>query len=77
MEEILHADLPRCLDTYLDRGPAGSPIRAAGQLVQQLAVVAAAVDRLAAAVRDVHAQRAEELTRELPRRHGAPDRDAP
>ena len=42
------------------------------ELVTQLDLIAGAVDRLAAQVPDVHAQRAEDLTRELRRRHGEP-----
>jgi hypothetical protein len=41
-----------------------------GELVAQLDLIAAAADRVAAQVPDIHAQRAEELTRELRRRHG-------
>jgi hypothetical protein len=70
--EIIRVDLPSCLDTFLVRGPSTSSARAAAELVRQLDVIAGAVDRLAAGVPDVHAQRAEELTRDLLRRHGEP-----
>ncbi len=68
--EIVRVDLPACLDTYLGRGPSTSAERAAAELVTQLDLVASAADRLATDVPDVHAQRAEDLTRELRRRHG-------
>lgn len=70
--EIIRADLPSCLDTFGGRGRSSSSARAAAELVTQLDVIAGAVDRLAASVPDVHAQRAEELTRDLLRRHGEP-----
>lgn len=69
---IVRSDLPECLEGYLGRGRASSPGRAAAQLVRQLDVIAAAVDRLAADVPDQHALRAEELTRDLLRRYGEP-----
>lgn len=67
--EIVRVDLPVCLDTYLGRSPSTSAERAAAELVTQLDLIAGAADRLAAQVPDVHAQRAEDLTRELRRRH--------
>jgi hypothetical protein len=70
--EIVRVDLPVCLDTYLSRAPSTAADRAAVELVTQLDLIAGAVDRLAAQVPDVHAQRAEDLTRELRRRHGEP-----
>jgi hypothetical protein len=42
----------------------------ARELRTQLELIAARADRLAAQVPDVHAKRAEDLTRELRRRHG-------
>ncbi len=68
--EIIRTDLPVCLDTYLGRSPSSSAARAAGELVTQLDLVAGAADRLVAAVPDVDAQRAAELTEDLRRRHG-------
>jgi hypothetical protein len=65
-------DLPACLDTYLGRSPSTSGEPAALELVTQLDMIAARVDRLAAEVPDVHAQRAEDLTRDLRRRHEQP-----
>ncbi|WP_232660513.1 hypothetical protein [Pseudonocardia sp. TRM90224] len=70
--EIIRVDLPVCLDTYLGRSPSASAEKAAAELVTQLDVIASSVDRLAAAVPDVHAERAEELTRQLKQRHGEP-----
>jgi hypothetical protein len=70
--EIVRVDLPMCLDTYLGRSPSTSEERAAGELVAQLDLIAAAADRLATQVPDIHAQRAEDLTRELRRRYGQP-----
>ncbi len=46
--------------------------RAHAELAVQLDVIAAATDRLAAAVPDVDVRRAEDLTEELRRRHGNP-----
>lgn len=70
--EIIRIDLPMCLDTYLGRAPSASPRRAAAELVAQLDLIAGSVDRLAASVPDVDVQRAEDLTRDLRRRHGDP-----
>ena len=70
--EIIRVDLPGCLDGYLGRGRAASVGRAAAELVRQLDVIAGAVDRLAVDVPDHDALRAEELTRDLLRRHGEP-----
>lgn len=66
----MRVDLPACLDTYLGRGPSTSAERAVAELVTQLDLIAAAADRLATDVPDIHAQRAEDLTHELRRRHG-------
>jgi hypothetical protein len=68
---IIRSDLPTCLDTYLGRAATTPADQAAAELVEQLSLVAGAADRLAAAVPDVHARRAEELTEELRRRYGA------
>ena len=68
--EILRVDLPSCLDTCAGRTPSTSVQRAAAELMTQLDLIAGAADRLAAEVPDVHAERAEDLTRELRRRHG-------
>lgn len=68
---IIRTDLPICLDTYLGRAPSTPAEHAAAELVEQLSLVARAADRLAAAVPDVHAQRAEDLTEELRRRYGS------
>jgi hypothetical protein len=62
--------LPACLDTYLGRSSSSLQAPAARELTTQLGLVAVRADRLAAQVPDVHARRAEELTRELRRRHG-------
>jgi hypothetical protein len=70
--EIVRVDLPMCLDTFLGRTPSTAAERAATELVTQLDLIAGAADRLAAQVPDVHAQRAEDLTRELRRRHEQP-----
>lgn len=67
--EIIRVDLPMCLDTYAGRSPSSSQEQAASELFAQLDVIAGSADRLAAAVPDVHAQRAADLTRELRRRH--------
>jgi hypothetical protein len=68
--EILRVDLPMCLDTYLGRASSTPADRAATELVAQLDLIAGAADRLVEQVPDVHAQRAEDLTRELRRRYG-------
>lgn len=75
--EIIRVDLPSCLDTYLGRAPSPAALsssaqRSATELVTQLDLIASSADRLAASVPDVDVQRAEELTRELRRRHGEP-----
>jgi hypothetical protein len=72
--EIVRVDLSACIDTYLGRAPSTAAAdRSAAELVTQLDLIAAAADRLAAEVPDIHAQRAEDLTRELRRRHDNPD----
>jgi hypothetical protein len=68
--EIVETSLPACLDTYVDRPPSSSVIRAQAALVEQLGVIARAVDRLVAEVPDVHADSAEALTEDLRRRYG-------
>jgi hypothetical protein len=68
---IVRDDLPACLATYGARTPRSAD-RAAAELVEQLGIVAAEVDRLAAEVPDLDVRRAEELTDELRRRYGAP-----
>lgn len=67
--EIIRVDLPMCLDTFVGRSPSSSREVAVTELVAQLDVIAGSADRLAAAVPDVHAQRAADLTRELRERH--------
>jgi hypothetical protein len=67
--EIVRVDLPACLDTYLGRSPSTPRERAGQQLLAQLAVLAAAADRLVDEVPDGSARRAEDLTEELRRRH--------
>jgi hypothetical protein len=69
---IVRHDLPACLDAYRDRPPPVPEERAAAELLAQLDVVAAAVDRLAAQLPDARAGRSAELTRDLRRRHGSP-----
>jgi hypothetical protein len=68
--EILRIELPMCLDTYLGRAPSTPEEPAARELGAQLKLVVARADRLVAQVPDIHVQRAEELTREMRRRHG-------
>jgi len=67
--EIVSTSLPACLDTYLTRPPSSSAQRAAAALVQQLDVIARAVDRLVHEVPDVHADSAESLTEQLRRQY--------
>ncbi|OZM83908.1 hypothetical protein [Pseudonocardia sp. MH-G8] len=67
--EIVRVDVPACVDTYLGRAPSTPAERAARELCTQLELVVAGADGLAAQVPDVHAQRAEDLTREMRRRH--------
>jgi hypothetical protein len=68
--EIVRAELPACLDTYLRRPPSTPPDTAARELAAQLEMISAGADRLAARVPDVHAGRAADLTREIRRRYG-------
>jgi hypothetical protein len=67
--EVVRVDVPACLDTYLGRSPSTPANRAARELLTQLELVAAGTDALAGQVPDVHVQRAEDLTREMRRRH--------
>jgi hypothetical protein len=68
--EIVRVELPLCLDTYLGRAPSTPEDPAARELRTQLTLVVARADRLIAQVPDVHVRRAEDLTREMRRRHG-------
>ena len=68
--EIVRIELPLCLDTYLGRAPSTPEEPAARELGAQLKLVVARADRLVAQVPDIHVRRAEELTREMRRRHG-------
>jgi hypothetical protein len=68
--EIVRIELPLCLDTYLGRAPSTPQEPAARELGAQLKLVVARADRLVAQVPDIHVRRAEELTREMRRRHG-------
>ncbi|GAA5138579.1 hypothetical protein [Pseudonocardia adelaidensis] len=70
--EIVRVELPECLETYLGRAPTTPEEPAARELLAQLGLVAGRVDRLVAQVPDVHARRAEDLTREMRRRHERP-----
>jgi hypothetical protein len=70
--EIVRVDLPMCLDTYLGRPPSSPEAPAARELRAQLELVAERADRLLAQVPDVHVRRAEDLTREMRRRHERP-----
>jgi hypothetical protein len=67
--EIVRAELPVCLDTYLGRAPSTPADVAGRELVAQLGMIAARADRLVEQVPDVHVRRAEDLTEELRRRH--------
>jgi hypothetical protein len=68
--EIVRVELPECLDTYLGRSPSTPQEPAARELGAQLKLVVIRADRLVAQVPDVHVRRAEDLTREMRRRHG-------
>jgi hypothetical protein len=70
--EIVRVELPMCLDTYLGRPPSSPEAPAARELRAQLELVAERADRLLAQVPDVHVRRAEDLTREMRRRHERP-----
>ncbi|QYN36565.1 hypothetical protein K1T35_04415 [Pseudonocardia sp. DSM 110487] len=70
--EIVRVELPECLDTYLGRGPSTPEEPAARELRAQLTLVAERADRLVAQVPDLHVRRAEDLTREMRRRHERP-----
>jgi hypothetical protein len=67
--EIVRVELPMCLDTYLGRPPSSPEAPAARELRAQMDLVAERTDRLVAQVPDVHVRRAEDLTREMRRRH--------
>jgi hypothetical protein len=67
--EIVRVELPECLDTYLGRSPTTPEEPAARELRAQLELVVGRADRLVAQVPDVHARRAEDLTREMRQRH--------
>jgi hypothetical protein len=69
--EIVRADLSECLDAYFGRAPSMPPDTAARELAAQLEMIGARVDRLEAQVPDVHARRAEDLTRDMRRRYGS------
>jgi hypothetical protein len=68
--EIVRVELPECLDTYLGRSPSTPREPAARELGAQLKLVVMRADRLVAQVPDVYVRRAEDLTREMRRRHG-------
>jgi hypothetical protein len=70
--EIVRVELPECLETYLGRAPSTPEEPAARELRAQLALVGERADRLVAQVPDVHVRRAEDLTREMRRRHERP-----
>jgi hypothetical protein len=70
--EIVRVELPECLETYLGRAPSTPEEPAARELRAQLTLVAGRADRLVAQVPDVHVRRAEDLTREMRRRHERP-----
>jgi hypothetical protein len=67
--EIVRVELRACLDTYLGRPRSTAEEAAARELRTQLEMISVRADRLAAQVPDVHARRAEDLTREMRRRH--------
>ena len=67
--EIIRTDLTECLDAYFRRAPAAPPDTAARELATQLEMIGVRADRLAAQVPDSDARRAEDLTREMRRRH--------
>jgi hypothetical protein len=67
--EIVRVELSECLETYLGRPATTVEATAVGELHSQLQLLVARADRLAAQVPDVHARRAEDLTREMRRRH--------
>lgn len=66
---IVRTELAACLDVWFERSPSTAEEPAARELGTQLALIGDRADRLAARIPDVHARRAEELTRELRRRH--------
>lgn len=73
IEQILGSDLPACVDVYLGRPQSLPAHRAERELVTQLRVIGKAIDRIAASIPDTDADRAEQLTRDLIRRHGLAD----
>jgi Ca-activated chloride channel family protein len=71
--EIVRVELPECLGTYLGHAPSTPEGPAARELRVQLKLVVERADRLVTQVPDVHVRRAEDLTREMRRRHeGSP-----
>ena len=70
--EIVRVELPECLATYLGRAPSTPEAPAARELRAQLELVVGRADRLVTQVPDVHVRRAEDLTREMRRRHERP-----
>ncbi|OLS97591.1 hypothetical protein BJF90_42615 [Pseudonocardia sp. CNS-004] len=70
--QIVRVELPACLETYLGRSPTTPEEPAARELLTQLGLLTAGADRLVAQVPDIHARRAEELTREMRERHDRP-----
>jgi hypothetical protein len=70
--QIVRVELPACLETYLGRSPTTPEEPAARELTTQLELLTAGADRLVAQVPDIHARRAEELTREMRERHDRP-----
>lgn len=68
--EIVRVDLSECLDVHLRQAAPTPPPRAVRELAAQLQMIRERADGLAAQVPDVRARRAEELTREMRRRHG-------
>jgi hypothetical protein len=70
--QIVRVELPACLETYLGRSPTTPEEPAARELLTQLELLTAGADRLVAQVPDIHARRAEELTREMRERHDRP-----
>jgi hypothetical protein len=67
--EIVRVELAECLDIYFRRAPSTPPDTAGRELRTQLEMISIRAGRLAAQVPDVHARRAEDLTREMRRRH--------
>lgn len=59
---LVRAELAECLDAWFEHASAEA-------LVARLTAIGDRADRLAAQIPDIHARRAEDLTRELRRRH--------